>query len=201
MSWILIRHGLTKGNLEKRYVGCRTDEALCPEGILQLRQRAYPAVRRVYASPMRRCLETAALLYPDLRPEAVPDFRECDFGDFEYKNYAELNGREDYQAWIDSGGGLPFPGGESRGAFAARSLRAFRSLPPCPENENCALIVHGGTIMAIMEAMALPRGNYFDFQVKNASGYVLNSDGSFEPLESYCHWESISRIQANTSMP
>jgi hypothetical protein len=41
--------------------------------------------------------------------------------------------------------------------------------------------------MAIMEAMAFPRGNYFDFQVKNASGYILNSDGSFEPLDGYCH--------------
>ena len=38
MSWILIRHGMTKGNLEKRYVGCRTDETLCPEGIAPLRQ-------------------------------------------------------------------------------------------------------------------------------------------------------------------
>ena len=38
MSWILIRHGMTKGNLEKRYVGCRTDEPLCPGGIASLRQ-------------------------------------------------------------------------------------------------------------------------------------------------------------------
>ena len=182
MSWILIRHGMTEGNLEKRYVGSRTDEPLCPEGIAQLAQRQYPAVRRVYASPMRRCLETAALIYPDLSPEIVPDFRECDFGVFEYHNYAELNGREDYQAWIDSGGELPFPGGESRVEFAARVLAAFRSLPPCPENENCALVVHGGTVMAVMEAIALPHGNYYDFQVKNGSGYILNPDGSYEVI-------------------
>ena len=182
MSWILIRHGLTKGNLERRYVGSRTDEPLCPEGIAQLRQRQYPAVQRVYSSPMRRCLETAALLYPDLPAEIVPDFRECDFGVFEYKNYDELNGREDYQAWIDSGGELPFPGGESRDRFSARSLAAFRSLPPCAEKESCALIVHGGTVMAIMEAMARPKGNYYDFRIKNGSGYILHADGSYEPL-------------------
>ena len=182
MSWILIRHGLTKGNLEKRYVGSRTDEALCPEGIRQLKERPYPAAQRVYASPMRRCLETAAVIYPDLSAVTVPDFRECDFGAFEYGNYAELNGREDYQAWIDSGGELPFPGGESRRGFSARSLDAFRTLPPCPENENAALVVHGGTIMAIMEAMAFPRGNYYDFQVKNGSGYILHHDGSYVPL-------------------
>ena len=182
MSWILIRHGLTEGNLQKRYVGCRTDESLCPEGIVRLKQHPYPAVQRVYTSPMRRCLETAAVIYPNLSAEIIPDFRECDFGVFEYKNYTELNGREDYQAWIDSGGELPFPGGESRRGFSARSLNAFRSLPACPKNENCALIVHGGTIMAIMEAMAIPHGNYYDFQVRNGSGYILNDDGSYQAL-------------------
>ena len=182
MSWILIRHGLTEGNLQKRYVGCRTDEPLCPEGIRQLEQNPYPTVQRVYTSPMRRCLETAAVIYPDLSAEIILDFRECDFGVFEYKNYTELNGREDYQAWIDSGGELPFPGGESRKEFSARSLSAFRSLPACSENEDCALIVHGGTIMAIMEAMAIPQGNYYDYQIKNGSGYILNEDGSYKGI-------------------
>ena len=29
MRWVLIRHGQTQGNLEHRYIGCRTDEPLC----------------------------------------------------------------------------------------------------------------------------------------------------------------------------
>ena len=182
MNWILIRHGKTRGNLEKRYIGCRSDESLCPEGAAELEQRVYPSAGQVFASPMRRCLETAEVLYPGLPVQVVPDFRECDFGVFEYKNYTELNGREDYQAWIDSGGELPFPGGESRKEFSARSLSAFRSLPACSENEDCALIVHGGTIMAIMEAMAIPQGNYYDYQIKNGSGYILNEDGSYKGI-------------------
>ena len=39
MRWILIRHGQTQGNRERRYIGCRTDEPLCPEGIAQLQNR------------------------------------------------------------------------------------------------------------------------------------------------------------------
>jgi alpha-ribazole phosphatase len=183
MSPVLIRHGMTKGNLEKRYVGCNTDEGLCSEGIEQLQRYRYPAVRRVYSSPMRRCLETAAVIYPGIPVLIVPDFRECDFGAFEYRNYAELNGREDYQAWIDSGGTLSFPGGESRSEFCARSVAAYLSLPLYAEGESCALIVHGGTIMAVMEAMAFPRGAYYDFQVPNGAGYLLNSDGSYQRLE------------------
>lgn len=181
MRWILIRHGQTQGNLEHRYVGGRTDEPLCGAGRAALGRRAYPPAARVFVSPMKRCLQTAAILYPDAVPEQVDGLRECDFGTFENKAYAELNGRADYQAWVDSGGEMPFPGGESRASFAARCVQAFEALRRAPQ-EDCALIVHGGTVMAIMEAFAVPRGSYFDFQVKNGEGYVLFDDGRYEKL-------------------
>ena len=182
MRWILIRHGITQGNLEKRYIGSRSDESLCPEGIETLKTLACPPVRFVFCSPMKRCLETAAILYPGQPAEIIPDFRECDFGLFEGKNYAELNGRADYQAWINSGGTLPFPGGESRAAFAARAVRAFQELRARNMPEDCALIVHGGTIMAIMEAYARPSAGYFDFQIPNGQGYILQEDGTYTLL-------------------
>ena len=182
MKWILIRHGKTQGNLERRYVGCRTDESLCPEGLAELKQIRCPAAGLVFASPMRRCLETAAILYPGIPVEVVPDFRECDFGAFEYRNYSELNGRADYQAWIDSGGEMPFPGGEGRGEFAARCTAAFAELQKKAPPEDTALIVHGGTIMAIMEAIARPKGNYYDFQIPNGHGFIVDEEGSYTPI-------------------
>ena len=183
MRWVLIRHGQTQGNLEHRYIGCRTDDPLCAAGREALRLGRYPPASRVFASTMRRCIETAAILYPGIQAELVPDFRECDFGAFEGKHYTELSGRSDYQAWIKSGGALPFPGGESRDAFAARCVRAFEHLRDQAFQEDCALIVHGGTIMAIMERFALPRRGYFDYQVSNGEGFVLNPDGTHEKLE------------------
>ncbi len=180
MKWILIRHGQTQGNLEGRYIGCRTDESLCEQGMAALQAREYPPAAKVYASPMKRCLETAEILYPGVPVEIVDDFRECDFGVFENKNYAELNGREDYQAWIDSGGEMPFPGGESREAFAQRCAAAFDAI--LKQQTDCALVAHGGTIMAIMERFARPRGAYFDFQVRNGGGFVLWDDGHYETI-------------------
>lgn len=180
MKWVLIRHGKTQGNLEGRYIGCRTDEGLCPEGRRQLGPGKYPPVERIYVSPLRRCLETAEMLYPGVPVEIIPDFRECDFGEFENLNYSQLNGRADYQAWIDSGGEAPFPGGESREAFARRCVAAFEGLRPA--GESCALIVHGGTIMAIMARYARTKGNYFDFQVQCGRGYLLEGNGEYRPL-------------------
>ena len=93
MKIVLIRHGATKGNLEKRYIG-RTDEDLCGEGIKKLKEDTcagiYPPAQAVFSSPMKRCLSTAECIYPVQTPQIVWDFRECDFGLFEGKNYKEL---------------------------------------------------------------------------------------------------------------
>lgn len=180
MKWILIRHGQTQGNMEHRYIGCRTDEPLCREGIAALQGKEYPPVSRVFVSPMKRCLETAALIYPGIPVQVINDFRECDFGEFENRNYAELNGNAMYQAWIDSGGVLPFPGGESRAQFSARCAASFERIRK--QTENCAVIAHGGTIMAIMECFASPRGTYYDFQVSNGCGFVMDEDGTYEKI-------------------
>lgn len=183
MKCILIRHGRTQGNLEGRYIGCRTDEPLCGQGIDELRAVHYPHAERIFVSPMRRCLQTAQILYPHSPLQIVGDLRECDFGDFENLSYKDLNGRADYQAWIDSGGELPFPNGESRCAFAARCVRAFEQVVQLTAKETCAFIVHGGTIMAIMEAYAHPKGGYFDFQVPNGHGFMLEDHGQYVKLD------------------
>ena len=77
---VLIRHGKTLGNLKGRYIGCKTDENLCSLGIEEIRKKQYPKAELVYASPMKRCLETAALIYPKLSVETNIQLKECDFG-------------------------------------------------------------------------------------------------------------------------
>ena len=186
---ILIRHGKTAGNLLGRYIGSRTDEPLCDEGREGLAGKQLPEVERLYVSPMRRCVETAEILWPGFdrkKMQKVTDLRECDFGDFENKNYKELSGNGDYQAWIDSNGTLPFPNGESMDAFKSRCLEAFARIVEevsGAEQEwiasgktgifRAGIVVHGGTIMAILEQYGYPKAAYFDYQVKNGCGYRL----------------------------
>ncbi len=54
-----------------------------------------------------------------------PDLRECDFGQWENRSYRDLKDDPAYQAWIDSQGTLPFPGGEDPEAFRKRCCAAF----------------------------------------------------------------------------
>lgn len=173
MNVYFIRHGKTKGNLEGRYVG-RTDEGLLEDYVIELKKKSMPKVDKIYVSPMKRCIETCHQLYPCSEYEIIEDFKEIDFGDFEYKSYEELNGNENYQRWIDSNGVLPFPSGESLLIFQNRCKIAFKKVIETAiesEYKEVAFVVHGGTIMAILDAYSNPHEDYFHWQVKNGCGY------------------------------
>lgn len=172
-----IRHGFTQGNIEHRYIGT-TDEPLSAYGISEIKKRNYPEADCVITSPMKRCTETARIIYPETEPVIVKDFRECGFGDFEGKNYTELNGNPLYQKWIDSGGKMPFPNGESQQDFRERCCGAFvNEIKKLPENTSVSLVVHGGTIMSVLSRFSVPERSYFDFQVKNGCGFVTEYSG------------------------
>lgn len=177
MKIIFIRHGKTAGNCEKRYIG-RTDEPLCGDGIAEISPEKFPDADIVFSSPMKRCLETAKLIYSGKEITVVGDFRECDFGDFEGKNYAELNGDPVYQSWIDSGGKLTFPNGEEPEAFKRRCVLAFENIvKDLKPDSTAAFVVHGGTVMAVLEKYALPKKEFYEYNLPNIGGYITEYDG------------------------
>lgn len=177
MRIIFIRHGRTSGNAEKRYIG-RTDEPLSAEGMADISRKKYPPAGGVVTSPMRRCIETVQIIYPDCTPVLCEELRECDFGDFEGKNYLELNGNAAYQQWIDSGGEGCFPNGESPADFRKRCTEGFlRTVESFGEKDAIAYVVHGGTIMSVLSELAEPKGSYFDYHRENGCGYVTTWDG------------------------
>lgn len=172
----LIRHGKTSGNLEKRYIG-RTDEPLCADGMEEIKNNRYPLCDAVIASPMKRCIQTADIIYPDKEIIICDDLRECDFGAFEGKNYTELSGNPDYQKWIDSNATMPFPDGEDPQNFRKRCVDAFRKTAGMFSGKILTFVVHGGTIMAVMEKLAVPSRSYYSWQVKNGRGFAVEYDG------------------------
>ena len=174
----LIRHGQTPGNKQKRYIGT-TDEALSTEGREFLKKLDYPAPDQLFVSPLLRCVETAGILFPGKKRHIIEELSECDFGEFENRNYLELSGNENYQKWIDSNGTLPFPGGESREDFKRRSLTGFQKAVTQCIRENvstAALVIHGGTIMNIMEEYADRHRPFYEWHVKNGGGYLVELD-------------------------
>lgn len=179
LKLVLVRHSITAGNLAGQYIGS-TDQLLCQPGIelAQAAARSMPQVDRVYRSPMLRCRQTAEILYPQHVAREVIDLREADFGICEGKTYAELAADPDYQAWITSAGVLPPPGGEDAAHFSKRCVAAFRAVLnelahdhiPC-----AACVIHGGSIMAVMAALASPTRHFYDWQVENCHGFIVSA--------------------------
>lgn len=169
---------MTEGNKYGRYIGV-TDEPLCEEGIQQLKEKNYPVPEIVFVSPLTRCRVTADILFQGESAIVIDNLAECNFGEFENKNYLELSDNPLYQKWVDSNGTLSFPGGESPEEFKKRSIRAFEEVVEiCVKNniEDAAIVTHGGTIMSIMEVYAEEKKDFYQWHVKNGCGYHLIID-------------------------
>ena len=192
IGMVFIRHGETDSNRRKSYLGW-TDEPLSVEGreVIAQNRKKYPDADFIFTSPMLRCRQTKEIIYGDQCYQIIEKWKEMNFGSFEGKTYLELNGNKDYQRWIDSGGTLPFPDGESREEFILRCRAGLMDcLTRLTENKICFIeqenelkkasqpkkvqgkvvcVVHGGTIMALFDSYG--KGSYFDYQCRCGQGY------------------------------
>ncbi len=166
MEFYFFRHGETMGNAEKRYVGV-TDEDITKAAEYELKKIKANNVDIVYSSPMKRCINTANIIFGNA-DKILNGLAEMDFGDFEYKNYDELKNNKFYQNWLDSGGKCGFPNGESYENFKNRCVKTFEYILKYNYYnyiKTAAVVTHGGVIMAIFEKFA--GGEFYDYQIKN----------------------------------
>lgn len=115
-------------------------------GIAALRALLSGVERRV-SSPARRCMETAAAIWPD-GPSADEDARlwEQDFGEWDGKPYADIPDlgrlpREQLAAHRP-------PGGESFDDLVRRAVPALRDIAGQNADGPVAVIGHAGTVRA-----------------------------------------------------
>lgn len=161
----LIRHAKTEGNLKRRYIGVTDEPVISGTRIY----KTYPEADAVITSPMKRCIETAELIYPGMKPEIYAGLAETDFGIFENKSYTELKDEPLYKEWLASNGTLPFPGGESVTDFRRRCVEAYNEAVAGHPGKRLAFIVHGGTIMAVMSHIF--GGGFYDYHIDNLCGF------------------------------
>lgn len=171
MELILVRHGMTTGNLERRFVG-RLDQPLAPEGEALARAVAptLPAVEFLYVSPLTRCRQTADILWPLVPRRTIPDLRETDFGPYEGKNHAELAGDPVYQRWLDGTLQVGEPI-ENCNARAARALAEIAADCAARGLQRAAVVGHGGVFMGMLSQFGLPKRDYYDWLLPNCGGY------------------------------
>ena len=160
---LLLRHGETAWNRERRYQGW-TDTPLSPEGLVQaeaaareLKEHAFAAV---YASPLRRALDTAAAIAAPhgLPVETDPAFRELAFGRWEGLTLDEARARDAalYEGWAKTPHLFSPPGGESLAQARERVLAGLARLRAGHRDDVVCLVAHGIPVrILILEALGL----------------------------------------------
>lgn len=144
---VLIRHGLTAWNAEKRLQG-RTDVPLSELGLKQVSGWQVPEEFVGFdwrVSPLRRARQTAEAL--GLAATVDPRLIEMDFGRYEGRTVAELRRQLGAEMSANEDRGLDFapPGGESPRMVQDR-LRPMQAEIRCPT--GC--VTHKGVIRALM---------------------------------------------------
>lgn len=179
----LIRHGLTQGNLEGRYIGSGTDLPLCGQGRAQLealkRQLPYPQVPLVFSSPLLRARQSAEVLFPDAKVLVLDDLREMGFGKFEGHRVEELVKDPEFAAWINPQSHAVPQGAEGRGDFYNRTgdmlMKMFEYMLRT-HTEEAACVTHGGVIMSMLAQHALPQRRPEDWMTDPGAGYSVRLD-------------------------
>lgn len=183
VEFVLVRHGQTPGNRDKRYVG-KVDQPLSEEGRAEaMAAGAHPDVERVYVSTLRRTHETAAIMFPNAEQIVVEGVQEMDFGVFSGRSADEMADDPEYRAWVDSGCMTQCPGGESYDVFSQRicdSLAHLLSQACARGDRQLVMVAHGGTMMAFLDRYVPSRKGYWEWLVGNCEGYRIVVEGTAE---------------------
>lgn len=127
LTLVLTRHGLTPRSNPEQHLGQKIDVPLSDDGRAQaerLRDRLLPiAFEQVFASPLIRARETAAIVAGERAVRVDKRLLEMDYGAWEGLTYEQIEERDEVRrrAWERDPAVLRCPGGESGNDVAARA--------------------------------------------------------------------------------
>jgi alpha-ribazole phosphatase len=213
---ILIRHGITEGNLKRWFYGA-VDIPLTEDGVKALeRQKAageypqIPADAQYFTSELSRTKHTLRILFGKQKTRELPLLNEMRFGEYECKSYEEMVGDPAFDEWInDMTGNTVPPGGESRvqfGVRVSRGLKELRGLQQLKEWSHrhggqaayTVVVCHGGVIGTMMMEMFPEEGSLWDWIPDPGYGYIINFSGRMDG--EVTGWERIGPVPVNSRL-
>ena len=156
----LVRHGATTLSAEDRFAGA-SDVDLSTEGLRQVEflaeRLADDQLAAVYASPMKRTWETAAIIARPHRLTPVPKdgLREIDHGHWEGMRRADVEAQsaDEYAAWDADPFTFAPAGGESGLSVLARALPVVRAIVVTHADANVLVVSHKATIRLLISSL------------------------------------------------
>ena len=173
----LFRHGLTEENKRKAYIGW-TDSPICEDVREVLSRQTFQSspYERIVTSDLKRCLQTAHLLFPDQNVRVMREFREMHFGRWEGKTYADLAGDPYYEEWIHNHFNSEPPKGESYPVFADRVEKGWQVVCAHMVEErfkSLAIVTHGGVMRYLLSKLVPEKRDFWEWKVPHGQGFEL----------------------------
>lgn len=182
MRLILIRHGEPEPGVKGRCYGS-LDVSLSEAGRMQIQAKfasiSLPRGDAVYASPLKRAMETATMVAAGLQvaPKASDDLREIDFGSFEGLTYEAIEKLypEEYRSWMERPTEIEFPQGESFARLKKRVLGFKQSLMRDHHGKTVYLVSHGSVNrILVAEVLAVPDSMIFRLDQSYAAVNIVD---------------------------
>lgn len=177
----LIRHGITRSNIEKVYAG-RSQEELTEKGVAQVNSLGKNAkdwgISTVYTSPIRRAVQTAEILNRFIRTHIIlePDFTEMKMGPWEGlpESQIALKYRKELQIWQSQPSKLKLRDRETLQDIQTRALNAINKILLSNSHTNILVVTHVAVIRClIMYFRKLDLDMYKRIDIPNLSIYQL----------------------------
>ncbi|UJL46627.1 histidine phosphatase family protein [Virgibacillus sp. NKC19-16] len=171
----LFRHGVTKANLERRYLGW-SDPPITDEARDKLTGLPCEAYDLCVSSDLLRCRQTAAVLCSNAPYVESAAFREMNFGKWELATYAELCHEPEYRNWVDNPLINRPPDGESFSEMESRLNRGWQTLKSQvdeDEHRNILLVTHGGVIRFLLTKLTKEKRGFWEWQILHSTGIKL----------------------------
>jgi alpha-ribazole phosphatase len=185
---LLIRHGETDYNLNKRYCGF-SNPPLNASGISQAESLAKQVedfdVAAVYSSDLLRAIQTAEIVFPKHQIKTIPDFREFNFGIFEGLNYSELIEKYPglHRDWISNPLNVLLPNGEEFSRFRKRVSSALSHIISLNRNKTIVLVTHSGPIRLILcEVFGYGLERFWEVNHENATFSIIDYPEGRAPI-------------------
>lgn len=159
---ILIRHGITDWNRQRRYCGCR-DVVLSSEGKNQaakLRRRLRSvSFDRVYSSDRKRAMQTAKIIFKGFRITRIKELRELNFGALEGLTHEEIMKKHGatYKKWLIDPFSNRIPRTETMSVFKKRVNSAIKNIVRLHPGKTVAIVCHAGTIAIYVHSILKSR--------------------------------------------
>ena len=183
MKLILVRHGQTVWNREKRAQGV-SDIELNEYGRAQAECLALSlldeGIDSIVSSPLKRAIQTAEAInrFHHLPIDTQDGLMELNMGDFEGIALGRmLNDHEDFlKQWADDPASIVMPGGESLAELQRRAWGAVERIIAKPG--TTLLVSHNFTIMTILSMIkGVDIAHFRQFHVDVASKTVVSFAG------------------------